>query len=192
MTKTMALLGATMLAAGLSAPASAAAVLIGTGGPNDCIGGFSTCYANEDGTITQDQGDSPAIYKLNSGGDDPEEFSSLFPSIDGSEFDINYDGGTNTLSFTYTPGVNDPDIHFFTLKQGRVWKLFHDADPILSGSYDLDTYFPNNPGWSHITFFDTGSAVPEPTTWALMILGFGVIGGVMRRKQRQSVSYKFA
>lgn len=27
------------------------------------------------------------------------------------------------------------------------------------------------------------SPVPEPSGWALMILGFGVVGGVMRRKQ---------
>jgi choice-of-anchor C domain-containing protein len=27
------------------------------------------------------------------------------------------------------------------------------------------------------------TAVPEPATWALMILGFGAIGGVMRRRQ---------
>lgn len=27
------------------------------------------------------------------------------------------------------------------------------------------------------------SPIPEPSGWALMILGFGVVGGVMRRKQ---------
>lgn len=30
--------------------------------------------------------------------------------------------------------------------------------------------------------------VPEPSTWALMILGFGAIGAAMRRKVRESVS----
>lgn len=34
-------------------------------------------------------------------------------------------------------------------------------------------------------------AVPEPATWAMMILGIGMIGGVMRR-QRASVRYRFA
>jgi hypothetical protein len=29
-----------------------------------------------------------------------------------------------------------------------------------------------------------GSAVPEPGTWAMMIAGIGMIGGVMRRKRR--------
>jgi hypothetical protein len=36
------------------------------------------------------------------------------------------------------------------------------------------------------------NGVPEPATWALMILGIGAIGGMMRRRQRQSVSYNFA
>jgi hypothetical protein len=36
------------------------------------------------------------------------------------------------------------------------------------------------------------AAVPEPATWAMMIGGFGMVGGAMRsarRKQRVSVSY---
>lgn len=36
------------------------------------------------------------------------------------------------------------------------------------------------------------AAVPEPTTWAMMILGFGVIGGAMRRRRAQTkVSVSF-
>jgi hypothetical protein len=43
--------------------------------------------------------------------------------------------------------------------------------------------------------FETGTfslGVPEPGTWALMILGFGLVGGALRRRQRQSVRYSFA
>ena len=32
-------------------------------------------------------------------------------------------------------------------------------------------------------------AVPEPGTWAMMIAGFGIVGGVMRRRMRNSVQY---
>ena len=38
--------------------------------------------------------------------------------------------------------------------------------------------------------FDTLSAVPEPAAWGMMILGFGLVGGVLRR--RPSVKVKFA
>jgi hypothetical protein len=33
------------------------------------------------------------------------------------------------------------------------------------------------------------SGVPEPETWALMILGFGLVGGAMRRRQNLRVTY---
>jgi hypothetical protein len=38
-------------------------------------------------------------------------------------------------------------------------------------------------------FFGTFSGVPEPATWGLMILGFGLVGGAMRRRQTISLRY---
>ncbi len=35
-------------------------------------------------------------------------------------------------------------------------------------------------------------AVPEPATWATMILGFGAIGGAMRRRKRPAVGVSYA
>lgn len=34
-----------------------------------------------------------------------------------------------------------------------------------------------------------GGGVPEPATWAMMLMGFGVVGGAMRRRQKVSVSF---
>jgi PEP-CTERM motif len=31
--------------------------------------------------------------------------------------------------------------------------------------------------------------VPEPATWAMMLVGFGVVGGALRRRARMSISY---
>jgi hypothetical protein len=36
-----------------------------------------------------------------------------------------------------------------------------------------------------LTGGDIGSGVPEPATWALMILGFGAVGGAMRARARR-------
>ncbi|SIN68091.1 PEP-CTERM protein-sorting domain-containing protein [Parasphingorhabdus marina DSM 22363] len=36
------------------------------------------------------------------------------------------------------------------------------------------------------------AAVPEPATWAFMILGFGAIGGAMRRQRKANVKVSFA
>lgn len=39
---------------------------------------------------------------------------------------------------------------------------------------------------------DISSAVPEPATWALMLLGFAAIGGAMRSRRRSHVSVSYA
>lgn len=36
------------------------------------------------------------------------------------------------------------------------------------------------------------AAVPEPSSWALMILGFGAVGGAMRRRQSVAAKVRFA
>ena len=160
-------------------PASAATVFLGEFDGQDCgPGGFSNCYVSHDGTNIIGLG-SPVVVKYQGPNGELDEVSDSFPSIDGSEFDITYD--PDILSFTYTPGAGDPNIHYFTIKQGDSYSLFYDSDPILSGSVDLSDLGYDS--WSHMSFFDTGTpGVPEPATWALMLLGFGAIGWIMRRR----------
>lgn len=43
-----------------------------------------------------------------------------------------------------------------------------------------------------ITISAVDGAVPEPSTWAMMLVGFGAIGFAMRRKPRQTVRINFA
>lgn len=56
----------------------------------------------------------------------------------------------------------------------------------------------NETGLSNAALFRTGGrevpppGVPEPGTWTMMILGFGMVGGLLRRRQRQKVRYNFA
>ncbi|MEM6856984.1 MAG: PEPxxWA-CTERM sorting domain-containing protein [Pseudomonadota bacterium] len=47
-------------------------------------------------------------------------------------------------------------------------------------------------GWGLTTGFTFGAPIPEPATWMMLVLGFGLIGGTMRaakRRQKLSVSY---
>lgn len=39
---------------------------------------------------------------------------------------------------------------------------------------------------------DAAGAVPEPATWGMMILGFGVIGGAMRRRAKVTTTVSYA
>ncbi len=44
----------------------------------------------------------------------------------------------------------------------------------------------------NFTFYELAAAVPEPTTWAFMIFGFGAIGGAMRRQRKATVKVSYA
>lgn len=154
-------------------------------------GGINNCYATTTGTVVQGNpgtaGSSPLIARIDAnenGSVGTKEISTLFPSVSGTEFNVTYNSGANSLTFGYTPGAGDPAIHYVGLFQGSTYDLFYYASGITSGTYSLSTYFPNNPGWSHIDFFDTSGPVPEPATWAMMMLGFAGIGFAMRRQRR--------
>lgn len=184
--KALAMAGAAAFA--FATPANADIVYLGTFEGTDCSGsgGFPNCWATQTGTdqgpVTDPLG-SPAVYKINNGGDETEQFSTLFPTIDGDEFTLTIED--DILSFTYTQGDGDPVLHYFSVKQGDEYALFYDSDPITMGEVDLAEFFPNNVGWSHITWFDTGgTAVPEPGTWGMMLMGFGAAGFAMRRRRR--------
>ena len=45
-------------------------------------------------------------------------------------------------------------------------------------------------GWSNATLYTTGSppGVPEPATWAMMLLGFGAAGTALRRSRRRTTA----
>jgi len=51
--------------------------------------------------------------------------------------------------------------------------------------YELDIDVGNSPpGWeATFTFSDQPLSTPEPSTWALMIVGFGATGALLRRRQ---------
>ncbi len=49
--------------------------------------------------------------------------------------------------------------------------------------------FQGNDNITYVRFTSTATAVPEPATWALMLAGSGMIGGMMRRRNRVRVTF---
>ena len=58
-----------------------------------------------------------------------------------------------------------------------------------SGSYAA-TFLGNTSEAGTVTISAVG-AVPEPATWAMMLLGFGVVGFALRRRRRQTTTVRF-
>ena len=54
-----------------------------------------------------------------------------------------------------------------------------------AAGYTFQTNLTNNTPIFRISFSAVDAAVPEPGTWLTMILGMGLVGGMMRRRQGQ-------
>jgi hypothetical protein len=56
---------------------------------------------------------------------------------------------------------------------------------------NLSSPSPNQPFLlsQRVNAFSVTPRVPEPATWAMMLVGFGVVGGALRRRARMSISY---
>ena len=71
--------------------------------------------------------------------------------------------------------------------------------PITAGAENILSvnYFSRGFGayGGTLNFLPTQAAIPEPATWAMMMLGFGFVGGAMRRRRettRARVNFDFA
>ncbi len=64
------------------------------------------------------------------------------------------------------------------------------GDHVLTVNYTVQTASEENAAAYAGPLFLATNAVPEPASWALMIAGFGIIGGTMRR--RTPVRVRFA
>ncbi len=122
--------------------------------------------------------------------DDNPELFSFSPSADPE--------GLMSTDWTVLDGTL---IKYVTIKAANEFKVYELAGAGASSGTDFSTVGlltpnkKNQPGISHLSFWTVPSgAVPEPATWALMLIGFGALGWAMRRRDgvtepRMRVSY---
>ena|SRR5581483_6899222 len=194
-----------------AAPAEAGITLVGTFSGNQCTAGpITTCYATGTtagtGLLTQaKKGDpppdgSPGILRLDNTGSGDGLTDSL--SIDTKtgltdSLSNSIAVGDQILNFSYSGSEMAYYIGLFNGGSAvgcsgdscfhNTYFLFYSSDPLTSGTIDLNKLF-NNRGISHVDLFDHGGPLPEPATWAMMLLGFGGIGVAMRRRRKPALA----
>lgn len=91
-------------------------------------------------------------------------------------------------------GVEGIDRDFFFAPEGQPGRHYLPGFALSPKNNVLTirgtAFVPDGSFGGDIRFSDT--AVPEPATWAMMLLGFGFVGGAMRsakRRQKLTVSY---
>jgi hypothetical protein len=67
-----------------------------------------------------------------------------------------------------------------------------DAPTFTSGSYTLTDYSDESISYNLTIGSAALPAVPEPASWALMILGFGAVGSAMRYRRSAKAKVQFA
>lgn len=87
------------------------------------------------------------------------------------------DGDSNNPDFDYTLDLYGPSA------LGGQAGDYH----IVAGVYDLTDDYGDNVRVTISQVSDT--AVPEPANWALMLGGFGLIGGALRQQRRAKVRF---
>ncbi len=172
---TILLTSAAILSASVSVPASAATLLFElTGGRNV--------------TFQLDSNPTPSSSQTFFGE------QSVFSNINGT---VN---GTNTVIPTISFGtgvfavlsINAPGLDFTQYSgAGPLFTGTGSAPVFSAGTFQLtNPFFPSSN--STLVISKQVAAVPEPTTWTLMLLGLGFVGGALRAAKRQpkvTVSY---
>jgi hypothetical protein len=131
--------------------------------------------------------DSGNIFMSTNTWDDPmifSNFSTPIRAIGGRFFSSNLAGAfvaspLITLSLLDSAGTTTEIILNPTTASFRGF--------VSSNSITSLTVTSFNPGggptlWPSVDDLQVGGAVPEPASWALMIAGFGLVGGMMRRR----------
>lgn len=176
-----------------AAPALAVAPTTCVGYATTIINGWTACAGFYDANVLGGDADKIALQREAVsflGGSYDGNFSALFgfPSL-GDNSD-----GPRTIQFNRTLfGKTIIGAHFGNIGMpqdafGNV-SAFYLFDFGTTGVRSLT--FVQSRGLSNLYVFNGQGAVPEPGTWAMLILGFGLLGGALRgaRKNRPALNY---
>lgn len=151
------------------------------------VGSYSTTYSPIFGTTLQLWNDRSVVNAV-----DAQSFSSFRYQAPQSEVPFDMGNGsvsytTNFYAFDFSAQARSNDL------ASQIISLDQFASKSFSlGFLNTDTNLFVQVSGSVNDARLINSAVPEPATWATMLLGFGLIGGAMRRRQKAQVNFRSA
>ena len=105
----------------------------------------------------------------------------------GNPFSIT--AGDFWMSGSGLSGLNGGVSSAQTLAQGFLDNLNTNAWSQVDPNWTLKMLVPQDGANNQTQAFLVSAPVPEPSTWALLILGFGLVGHALRGRRRLAVSY---
>ncbi len=186
----------------LTAPSQAA--VLATAGDDDCFGLGGTCA---DGTLWRD--DLGGVFFTSNADPSDPNFTDEWDSFNNPTYTLDFAGGTNLMLEMRIAGIADVGSSYDVLVNGLtvgsiaqnlgpnafqevLTYSFTIADGALLANNDVVISVTGGDGYSvdYVRLLGDMGAVPEPASWAMMIFGFGLVGGAMRRrKTKLTVSY---
>lgn len=78
------------------------------------------------------------------------------------------------------------EVSYYAVKAGDFFELFEIAPSttINWSTSGISVGSGQTPGISHVAYFGMSAGVPEPASWAMMILGLAAVGGVLRHRRQ--------
>ncbi len=104
---------------------------------------------------------------------------------------LNFDfgsAGSNFLVFNRGAGLGD----HYCFETSGCSGAFNNAESFRFGQNGAFTGEARSGVQAIASVAAANGAVPEPATWAMMIVGFGAIGGTLRRRQNVAARVRFA
>lgn len=115
-------------------------------------------------------------------------FNNIFGTFGGTDGTANISFGTNLASQFQ---IQSPTLGFTQFGGADLFSGTPSAPTFNLGTFNLPGGFLAGPATLTISRASVVAAVPEPATWAMMLLGFGAIGFSVRRR-RSTVSASHA
>jgi len=195
-------LRATMIAVALTAavPCSAAEVLVSFNGTLTTVNGtgfvvgdqFAGSFVYDTDAIPTFQSSGLAFFQ------GPATFNFFINGIERSvlpgRYIIGNDGPTSV--FQYQSGDANTTFAISGLPTFADFSTLPSAASITGGTGRFNVLAPgftgNGNGTASYSAVALAAAIPEPATWAMTLLGFGLIGGAMRYRRRPKITVRYA